>query len=150
MISITARLSRLALPPLCVACGAPAGAGTLPVTASDWTGKRSVTLSFPLCPECERVTAIAHTPLGGMRRGKVAKADAGAVERFDLIRHAVKVHGYKPTAFRSATADSVTFEFGNRAFAELFSFLNGGPPPTATVAAEPVAEPETVPARPDR
>ncbi len=47
------------MPPLCCACGAPAGPGYLKVQTANWSRSRLLQFAFPLCDDCDRAyTAI--------------------------------------------------------------------------------------------
>ena len=47
------------MPPICCACGAPAGAGYLKVQTANWSRSRLLQFAFPLCDDCDRAyTAI--------------------------------------------------------------------------------------------
>jgi hypothetical protein len=133
------------LPPICVACGQPAGTETLPVGTSDWNGKHMITLQFPLCAECGAVRVAGAGMLGGLSRRKLMKNDPAQRERFDQMMHAVKLKGYRPTAFRSVTSDSITVELANPAFAAMFAVLNGVGPVSLAGPAEPAPQPQVAP-----
>jgi hypothetical protein len=47
-----------AMPPVCCACGAPAGVERLGVSAG--TSRRSVSISFPLCDRCAHATSMVE------------------------------------------------------------------------------------------
>lgn len=167
MYTFTVRMSRMAVPPLCVACGELAGGGTLPVSAGDWSGKRSITMQFPLCQACAEVTDMSRGALGGLSRRKIAKNHPELSERFKRIQGAVKLRGYNPNAFRSARSDSITVQLAEPRFARIFAIANGldpgaiadvstGAPAIEPIGPEPPIERElepaapAIPPRPDR
>jgi len=53
METVTIRLQdQYAMPSVCCACGAPAGAGRLVKSGSSWSQGKVLNLSFPLCDRC--------------------------------------------------------------------------------------------------
>lgn len=46
------------MPPICCACGQPAGRAKFKVYASTWASRRMFSVAFPLCPACEQAYTI--------------------------------------------------------------------------------------------
>lgn len=109
-------------PPICCACGSPAGTGVLEKRNRD-AGHMIATLVFPLCDRCAAIHD--QKPAGSLAPREEKEAWKARKEEWERVDDAVRFKF-------DSRGDKATFEFRNPAFAQGFEEATLNPPKPAS------------------